>query len=75
MTHGYWALSAAEPADHDRIRTRATPHEAREAGGRAVRRADWPAVRPAVMAGPLRAKFDQHPPLAEILLATGERPR
>ncbi|MES5822526.1 NADAR family protein [Streptomyces sp. RG80] len=32
---------------------------------------DWPDVRLAVMAGLLRAKFTQHPDLAEILLATG----
>lgn len=72
VLHGYWALSAAEPADHDRIRACATAREVQETGGRAARRTDWPAVRLAVMAGLLRAKFDQHPRLAEILLATGE---
>lgn len=29
-------------------------------------------MRPAVMAGLLRAKFTQHPELAQILLATGD---
>ncbi|MFG2984990.1 NADAR family protein [Streptomyces sp. NPDC048258] len=72
VIHGYWALSAADRADHDLIRAAATAHEAREAGRKAARRADWPAVRLAVMAGLLRAKFAQHPPLAELLLATGE---
>ncbi|MCX5150193.1 NADAR family protein [Streptomyces sp. NBC_00320] len=72
VLHGYWALSAAEPADHDRIRACATAREVQDTGGRAARRTDWPAVRLAVMAGLLRAKFDQHPRLAEILLATGE---
>ncbi|MFE5770402.1 NADAR family protein [Streptomyces sp. NPDC056485] len=72
VLHGYWALSAADPADHDRIRACATAREAQDAGGRAARRADWPAVRLAVMAGLLRAKFEQHPRLAEVLLATGE---
>ncbi|MEJ8641877.1 NADAR family protein [Streptomyces sp. MS1.HAVA.3] len=72
VIHGYWARSAADPADHDRIRAAATAREAQELGGRAARRDDWPAVRLAVMAGLLRAKFDQHPRLAEVLLATGE---
>ncbi|MFI1647173.1 NADAR family protein [Streptomyces avidinii] len=72
VVHAYWALSAAAPADHDRIRSAATADEAREEGGRAARRADWSGVRLAVMAGLLRAKFDQHPDLADLLLATGE---
>ncbi|MER7509276.1 NADAR family protein [Streptomyces lavendulae] len=72
VTHAYWALSAADPADHDRIRAAATAREAHEAGGPAARRADWPAVRLAVMAALLRAKFGQHPRLAEVLLATGD---
>ncbi|MEU8842802.1 NADAR family protein [Streptomyces roseus] len=72
VLHGYWALAAADPADHDRIRACATAREAQDLGGRAARRADWPALRLAVMAGLLRAKFDQHPRLAEVLLATGE---
>lgn len=72
VVHAYWALSAADPADHDRIRAAATAREAQEAGGRAARRADWPAVRLAVMAALLRAKFDRHPRLAEVLLATGD---
>ncbi|WP_405832496.1 MULTISPECIES: NADAR domain-containing protein [unclassified Streptomyces] len=72
VLHGYWARSAADRDDHDRIRAAATAHEAQELGGRAERRADWPAVRLAVMAGLLRAKFGQHPRLAELLIATGE---
>lgn len=72
VLHGYWALSAADPADQERIRTAATAHEAHELGGRAARRADWAEVRLAVMAGLLRAKMDQHPALAELLVATGQ---
>ncbi|MFD8951492.1 NADAR domain-containing protein [Streptomyces xanthophaeus] len=74
VVHGYWALSAAGRTDHDLIRAAATAGEARELGGRAARREDWPAVRLAVMAGLLRAKFAQHPELARILLATGDAP-
>ncbi len=71
VVHAYWAQSVADPADHDRIRDAVTADEAQELGGRAERRADWPGVRLAVMAGLLRAKFDQHPRLAELLVATG----
>ncbi|MET9690413.1 NADAR family protein [Streptomyces sp. NPDC006514] len=70
--HAYWALSAADPADHDRILAAATAREAQELGGGAARRTGWPGERLAVMAALLRAKFDQHPRLAEVLLATGE---
>ncbi|MDX2964609.1 NADAR family protein [Streptomyces acidiscabies] len=71
VLHGYWALSAADPVDRAAIRGARDGRGAREAGGRAVRRADWGAVRLAVMAGLLRAKFEQHPSLAEVLVGTG----
>lgn len=72
VIHGYWALSAADPLDHDRIRDAPSVRDAREMGGRVERRADWPDVRLAVMEGLLEVKFTQHPELAEILLATGD---
>lgn len=72
VLHGYWALSAADAADRDRIRSAPTAAEARELGIRAARREDWSSVRLAVMAGLLRAKFAGHPGLAEVLLATGD---
>jgi predicted NAD-dependent protein-ADP-ribosyltransferase YbiA (DUF1768 family) len=72
VLHGYWALSAADPEHHDRIRDADSGRDARELGGRAPRKADWPLMRPAVMRGLLDAKFTQHPALAEILLATGD---
>ncbi|QMU67587.1 NADAR family protein [Streptacidiphilus sp. P02-A3a] len=72
VVHGYWALSAADASDHDRIRDAPTGREAHELGGRADRRADWASVRLAVMGALLRAKFEQHPDLAEMLLSTGD---
>ncbi|NYI94567.1 putative NAD-dependent protein-ADP-ribosyltransferase YbiA (DUF1768 family) [Streptomonospora nanhaiensis] len=74
VEHAYWALSAAEAADRTRIRQAPSAREARERGGRARRRADWPRLRLAVMAALLRAKFTQHPALAEVLVSTGEAP-
>ncbi|MCI3275574.1 NADAR family protein [Streptomyces cylindrosporus] len=72
VLHGYWALSVAEEADRVTVRDAPTPREAHELGSRAARRDDWTAVRLGVMAGLLRAKFTQHPELAEILLGTGD---
>ncbi|WP_330310714.1 NADAR family protein [Streptomyces sp. NBC_00523] len=72
VQHGYWALSAADASDRSRIRDAASGSEAHELGGRAARRSDWPDVRLAVMAGLLRAKFTQHPELAQVLLSTGD---
>lgn len=72
VLHGYWSLSAADATDSRRIREAPSGREAHDLGGRATRRADWTEVRLAVMAGLLRAKFTQHPELAEVLLSTGD---
>lgn len=72
VLHAYWALSAAYPADHDRIRAAATPRNAHELGGRAARRDGWAELRAGVMGELLRAKFGQHPGLADVLLSTGD---
>ncbi|MFF0627205.1 NADAR family protein [Streptomyces sp. NPDC004296] len=72
VLHAYWALSAADPADHDRIRDAEEGRAAQELGGRVARRADWHRMRVAVMGALLEAKFTQHPELAEVLLATGD---
>ncbi|TMQ89814.1 NADAR family protein [Actinomadura soli] len=72
IIHGYWALAAADRPDHDRIQESATVREAHELGGRCTLRPDWPLIRTAVMTALLRAKFTQHPELAEILLSTAD---
>jgi predicted NAD-dependent protein-ADP-ribosyltransferase YbiA (DUF1768 family) len=72
VLHGYWALAAAGASDRSRIREAQSGREAQDRGGRATQRSDWPNVRIAVMTGLLRAKFSQHPELAEILLSTGD---
>lgn len=74
VKHAYWALSCADPQVRERIRAAERPYEAQEMAGEAARVQDWPQVRTAVMAGLLRAKFAQHPELAEILLGTGQAP-
>ncbi|MFJ6612859.1 NADAR domain-containing protein [Streptomyces sp. NPDC091289] len=72
VAHAYSALSAAEPEAHDTIAAADTSAAARRLAARASRREDWAHVRTAVMTGLLRAKYDQHPELAEILLATDD---
>jgi predicted NAD-dependent protein-ADP-ribosyltransferase YbiA (DUF1768 family) len=72
VTHAYWALAAADPADRERFRDAATPYAAEKLAGEVELRADWPVIRLAVMTGLLRAKFAQHPELADTLLATGD---
>ena len=72
VLHGYWALSAAAPADRARIREAPSGRDAQELGGGVVRREGWTGLRLAVMAGLLRAKFTQHPELAAVLLGTGD---
>ncbi|WP_330279128.1 NADAR family protein [Streptomyces sp. NBC_00569] len=72
VLHGYWALSAADGSDRSRIRDAASGREAHDLGGQATHRSDWPNVRLAVMAELLRAKFTQHPELAQVLVSTGD---
>lgn len=72
VLHGYWALSAADPDDRRRIRAAGTGREAQELGGRVARREGWSGMRVAVMSALLRAKFTQHPALADVLAGTGD---
>ena len=72
VVHAYWALAVVDPAAAEQIRTAGRPYDAEKLAGQAAIRPDWPAVRIAVMARLLRAKFAQHPQLAETLMATGD---
>ncbi|GAA3115524.1 NADAR family protein [Nonomuraea salmonea] len=72
VEHAYWALSTDDEAARERIRTAPNAREAHDIAVAAERRPHWPDVRLLVMADLLRAKFAQHPDLAEILLATGD---
>ncbi|MCP2335443.1 NADAR family protein [Actinomadura rupiterrae] len=71
VLHAYWAQAVASPADHDRIRDTTDVRDAQELGGSCPLHPDWPVRRVAIMAEILRAKFAQHPAMADILLATG----
>ncbi|MEU2243818.1 NADAR family protein [Streptomyces sp. NPDC018338] len=72
VAHAYWALSVTQPAVRSAITAADTAAAARELAAATVRREGWEHVRTAVMTSLLRAKYDQHPELAEILLATDD---
>jgi predicted NAD-dependent protein-ADP-ribosyltransferase YbiA (DUF1768 family) len=72
VAHAYWALATTSPAVRDQIRDAARPFDAEKLADQAPLRPDWPAVRLAVMTSLLRAKYAQHPSLADTLLATGD---
>ncbi|MEO3825375.1 NADAR family protein [Actinomadura sp. B10D3] len=74
VKHAYWALSTSEPEVRERIRLAERPYDAKKMAEEAPRVENWAQARTAVMAGLLRAKYDQHPDLAEILLGTGDSP-
>lgn len=72
VAHAYWALSAADPQARAAITAADTDYDARALAADATRREGWEQARTAVMTDLLRAKYTQHPVLAEILLATGD---
>ncbi|GIG71371.1 NADAR family protein [Phytomonospora endophytica] len=72
VAHAYWALSTPDPAAHDRIAAAEKGYDAHRLAKHAPLRPGWPEARLAVMAELLRAKFNTHPALAEILRATGD---
>lgn len=72
IEHFFQAQKAVDPADHDRIKNAPTPRDAKRLGRTIDIRADWDAVRLAVMRTALDLKFTAGTPLADRLLATGE---
>ncbi|MFD9560784.1 NADAR family protein [Streptomyces sp. NPDC059994] len=72
VAHAYWALSTADPAARAAIMEADSSFAARKLAADAGRRDGWEQVRPAVMTRLLRAKYTQHPALAEVLLSTDD---
>ncbi|WP_405691103.1 TetR family transcriptional regulator [Streptomyces sp. NBC_00057] len=72
VAHAYWALSVAEREVRDTILKADTAYAGRTLAAEAPRREGWEHARTAVMTSLLRAKYDQHPDLAEILLETDD---
>ncbi len=74
VEHYYQAQKYAGTEAAERIRRADSPLKARKAGqDRSLSpRADWDATKEAVMRRAVRAKFEQHRRLRELLLATGD---
>lgn len=72
VTHAYWALSTSDPHWHDQITAAPRGYDAGKLAEQAPRRADWAAARLAVMIVLLRAKYTQHPQMAQTLLDSGD---
>ncbi len=72
VAHAYWARSVAEPEARTAVVAAESGAKARTVAAAAPRRDGWEQVRTAVMARLLRAKYEQHPDLAAVLLATGD---
>ncbi|WP_327313235.1 NADAR family protein [Streptomyces sp. NBC_01235] len=72
VAHAYWALSTADTATRAAIAAADSASAARTLAIAAPRREGWEHARTAVMTALLRAKYAQHPALAEILLATDD---
>ena len=61
-------------SDEERVQfTTITPGKAKRLGNKVTLRPDWEDVKLGLMEEIVRAKFTQHPDIAECLLATGDR--
>ncbi|SCF72641.1 NADAR family protein [Streptomyces sp. Ncost-T10-10d] len=72
VAHAYWALSVAQPEVRSAITAADTAAAVHKLAAGTPRHEGWEHIRTAVMTSLLRAKYDQHPELAEILLATDD---
>jgi predicted NAD-dependent protein-ADP-ribosyltransferase YbiA (DUF1768 family) len=70
--HAFWALSVTDPQRRREILALDNPYQARMAALAGPRVPGWAGVQVAVMADLNRAKFTQHPDLAELLMGTGD---
>ncbi|AVZ77766.1 DUF1768 domain-containing protein [Streptomyces lunaelactis] len=71
VTHAYWALSTTDPDARAAVTGADTPIP-RGLAADATRRDGWEQARASVMTSLLRAKYTQHPHLAEVLVTTGD---
>ena len=65
----FQAQKCTDPKEREAFTTM-NPSEAKKAGRTVTLRKDWEDVKIAVMTGVVKAKFEQNPDLAEMLLAT-----
>lgn len=75
VEHYFQAMKFSDPATRQRILKASSPSEAQHVAATLVggRRPDWYRVRNIVMYNAIKAKFTQHPDLADQLRQTGSR--
>ncbi|MDE3720198.1 NADAR family protein [Nocardiopsis sp. N85] len=73
VAHAYRALSTDDPERREIVRVAENPHQTARLGRESPRRRGRAGARTAVMLRLLRAEFEQHPDLPELLLSTGDR--
>ena len=72
VEHYYQASKTLIPEERERIKSLATPQEARLAGRCVTLRPGWEEMKEGVMLEGLRAKFTKYPNLRRKLLSTGD---
>ncbi|MDB5078744.1 MAG: hypothetical protein JWP00_668 [Chloroflexi bacterium] len=74
--HYFQAQKFPKMALYEEVRQVQTPEAAEDLAGRNQRRVreDWEQVREEVMREALRRKFEDNPPIRQLLLSTGQRP-
>ncbi|GEM_PF-207837 len=70
VEHAYQAAKTLVCNEKERVRRAATPGAAKKLGRRVSLRRDWDAVKIGIMQDLVRAKFDQHPELRNLLIET-----
>ena len=72
VEHAYQAAKTLDAGERQMILQASTPALAKKMSRKLSRRPDWPEVKVDIMRELLRQKFQGHPDLRELLVATGE---
>lgn len=72
--HAFQWYKTVNKAQADAIRDAETPGKAKRLGRKCDLVTGWEQIKDRVMLSVVREKFNQHPHLATLLLATGDRP-
>jgi len=72
VEHAYQAAKTLDPGERQMIRLASTPDLAKKMSRKLTRRPDWPEVKVEIMRELVWQKFQGHPDLRVLLLATGD---
>lgn len=72
VEHAYQAAKTQDAGERQMIRLASTPDLAKKMSRKLTRRPDWPEVKVDIMRELVWQKFQGHPDLKELLLATGD---